>query len=354
MPGWSEIAPLQRLLKEVASLSKEPSDHGVRKAVTLAERMVGAEALFLKKNSMLEPIRIMAQRGNFSYLAHEYINEDWHPMYHADVARELAAAKLVYVGSARLTDNFPGLTLSPAQREILDEIAPGEIRETLKDYFWPRTFRKDVFLRGARRLPGALRSEMVRQLRVALIVPRSLATLRLEVPLGKADLEPRTYEPMLDALAEAPQTIGRLIELGQGRVQPVEVLGLLMGSGQVLPVTQAEPPADAARRFNRMFAAQARFEELNRGIALASPMLGTGIAASVVHLIVYLLLSQDRSVPVEALARAVWEPIAGRGEKLLHDGKPVETEEEALAVLRERTGAIAKEMLPLWEKLRVI
>jgi hypothetical protein len=307
---------------------------------------------------MFEAVRKTAERGEFTYLAHEYINASWHPMYHADVAAELADAKLTYVGAARLTENFPGLTLTPGQREILNETASPGIRETLKDYFWDRTFRKDVFVRGARRLPPARRDELLSAMRLALIVPRDKVSLQLEVPLGKADLEPRTYGPILDALAERPRTIGELLDLPniRERVKPVEVAGLLVASGQVMPVPYAEPPqgGEPARRFNQVYAGLARFEELNRYVALAAPALGTGVARTVVELIIYSVLAANPAATPEQLAQAIWAPIAARGEKLLKDGQAIESETETLAVLRERAGAVVENTIPEWRKLHVL
>ncbi|MBK7416385.1 MAG: methyltransferase regulatory domain-containing protein [Dechloromonas sp.] len=40
-----------------------------------------------------------------NYLAQEYLNEAWYPLYVTDVMRELAPAKLEYVASATLGDN---------------------------------------------------------------------------------------------------------------------------------------------------------------------------------------------------------------------------------------------------------
>ena len=48
-----------------------------------------------------------ANRSHGAYLAHEYLNEYWNALYHADVARDLSAAKLEFVGSAGFLRNVP-------------------------------------------------------------------------------------------------------------------------------------------------------------------------------------------------------------------------------------------------------
>ena len=356
LPGWTEGIALQRLLKELAALAPDRSDRSIRRAIAIVERMHGAESPVLQNNGMFESVRKLTELGDFSYLAHEYINEEWHPMFHADVARELATAKLAYAGSARLTDNFPALTLTAAQRDILDEIAAPEVRETLSDFFCPRSFRKDVFIRGARQLSAVRREQLLGALRLALVIPRENVSLQLQVPAGKADLSPATYEPVFDALQEGPQPIARLMEVSGSRASTVELAGVLVGSSQVLPALDPDKVTDPdpARRFNRVFADEGRLETPKRAMALAAPLLGGGIITTGVELIVSRAVAADPSVSVDALARAVWASIVARGEKLLKDGEPVAGEEESLALLRERTGLILEKGVPIWRSLGIL
>src|SRR2546421_5573004 len=85
-----------------------------------------------------------------SYLAHEYLNAHWKPLYRADVSRALTSAKLRYVGSASLLRNFENFLLTQQQISLLNEMATAEIRELLKDFSVEHMLNQDVYVRGAR------------------------------------------------------------------------------------------------------------------------------------------------------------------------------------------------------------
>ena len=74
------------------------------------------------ENEVVDRIIGLRNRGRISYLAHEYLNDHWHPMYHADVAREMSAAKLFYAGSADLLSNFQQFLVTPKQLELIDSL----------------------------------------------------------------------------------------------------------------------------------------------------------------------------------------------------------------------------------------
>ena len=85
------------------------------------------------------------------------MNDFWAPCFHADVAAALADAKLEWVASANLMENFPDLTLTPEQRAVTQRFDDPLLRELIKDMCLERSLRHDVFVRGARRMNPAMR-----------------------------------------------------------------------------------------------------------------------------------------------------------------------------------------------------
>ena len=100
-------------MREAAGGLASRSDRQAEEGLKLVRRCSAAEALQLIRSpwamSLLERIGGMPA----PYLAHEYMNDAWAPCFHADVAAALAEAKLEWVASANLIENFPDLTLSP-------------------------------------------------------------------------------------------------------------------------------------------------------------------------------------------------------------------------------------------------
>lgn len=59
-------------------------------------------------------------RSPSDYLAHEFLNETWEPLYSIDVAQEMLKAELTYLGSATLVDNHEALVIDSSAAEVID------------------------------------------------------------------------------------------------------------------------------------------------------------------------------------------------------------------------------------------
>jgi SAM-dependent methyltransferase len=356
MPGWTAALPLQRLLYEHATLVAERSDRRMERAIAFAQELRRADLRYELGNAFLDEISGLLGRRETRYLVHEYLNAGWEPLYFTDVARELAEAKLEFAGSAHLVENFVDLTLAPKQIELLNQVVAQDVREMLKDFCVNRRFRKDVFVRGARRLSALARQEQLRSTRLALQVPRPDAVLKLDVPRGEASLDPAVYTPILDALADGPRSIAELLELAhrvKSDTTAMEILGVLAGSGQVAPLVDGEVASGPAQRFNRAIAAGAELEELHRGLALAAPALGSGIVVNSVALLVHGAAAAGIRGEKELTDR-VQAILRKRGDTLLREGRPIDDEAENRRLIAEQVALTRQKLFPLWRRLGIL
>ena len=156
LPGWTRTLPLQRLLLEHANCNPVPRVAQLEQARDLARKLAEAGAAFLDGSKQLDYRMASLARDKAGYLAHEYLNSGWEPLYHADVAGDLAAAGLDFVGSADLALAFEADYLTAQQQALLAGIADPRWRETMRDYLLNTSFREDVYVRGARSM-GAQR-----------------------------------------------------------------------------------------------------------------------------------------------------------------------------------------------------
>ena len=69
------------------------------------------------------------------------MNASWRPCFHADVADAFADAKLEWVASANLLENFDRLTLSDTERAMRDRFDDHAMRELIKDLCLARGLR---------------------------------------------------------------------------------------------------------------------------------------------------------------------------------------------------------------------
>ena len=285
----------------------------------LVEKLVAADARHLLPSTwraLLMGEMGVARQG---YLLHEFLTEHWRPAFFADVASALAGARCDYVGSATLDENFPGMTLTPDQQALWHAAPEGEARELVKDLCVPRAFRRDVFVRGLRRVHRDLATDgLVLAGATGSTEPRKLST-----QAGEATLPPAIIDPMRAALAAGPQSIGALRALpGCGGVTPTEALAMLVGSGAALPLWR-QPGADpgwdaaaaAARRLNAV--AARRLAPHGMGgtarLALATPALGGGLPVESLELAVAPLMAEmppgpDGAIDLPALIRRLVPP----------------------------------------------
>jgi Predicted methyltransferase regulatory domain len=357
MPGWASCLPVQRLLYDVAEHGRERSDGKMRRAVGVLSRLKDAEAAALRDNYFVKEILRSAAVDRNAYLVHEYLNASWQPQYHADVARDLAAAKLSYVGSGDLLSNYVEFMLSPAQREIVDQARSQTLRETLFDVCVNRRFRQDVFIRGRRSMSPARQADLLKQLTLTLTVPRSEFRYKLRIPAGEAEFSQASFGPIADALAERPRKVGELLELVSSRTargMPAgEIVVTLLGSKQAIPVRDDPAAADqsAADRLNKILLDRIEAFDPNSEIGLAVAALGTGVKCNFSEALILRasLLGAD-DVVEHAVAEAM-QVIAARGEKVLDDNKAVATEAAAQDIVRNRVRQITADRLAIWQKL---
>jgi hypothetical protein len=181
--------------------------------------------------------------------------------------------------------------MSGPQRAVHDRFEDPLMRELVKDMCSARTLRHDLYVRGARRLSPAARDAALRQVRLALAVPPEKVRLEVQVAVGKAELAEAFYRPVTEMLARGPASVGALLKAPgavASRENPAELAGLLVGTRQAMVVARPDaPPTAAALRLNQAIAERLGVTEtINRGAALASPMLGGGLPSSAVELFV--------------------------------------------------------------------
>ncbi len=355
-PGWTPMMPLQRLLYEYSGLVHDRSDRQVKAALDFAEtlhkagaRILGDEAMFAKLRGETKTQSAIDQSV---YLAHEYLNGSWQPLYHVDVARELGEAKLTYAGSATLFENYPDLALTPDQRKALEGIGVPSLRETFKDYCVGRPFRRDVFVRGARRISVAHRDAILADMAMALTMPRADARTTIQVPLGEATLEARHYEPIFDALAEGPRRIGDLMALPEvrkagGNLTAVEIAGMLTGSSQAIPIPEPQEamvPLASVLSHNRAAAAELATSEGRKSSAFAASLGGAGLHVSTMEALLYDGLCNGVPEEEEALVRHAMMRLAA----------PENADATSRAAIADSLGWCLRNSLPVWRKLGVI
>lgn len=352
LPGLAQVAPLQRLLNDHASLGAGERVEKVRRSMEFALRLQQAGARFFAASPLATARLADMGRHDPHYLAHEYYNANWSPFYHADVARELAQAKLAFAGSASLIDNFEQFALKPEVAKIVAEISERAMAETIKDFARNQTFRRDVYTRGAPKVSPPQLEATLAHTRFALIRPRYACRLQSKTPAGEVTLRPETYAPVLDALARAPMTFEELSRAPEcAKLERVRLRQAVFGMtalGNVLPALPAageDERRERTERFNRAIL-RAPVTSASDTI-LASPVLGAGLHVNLIDRL-FLAAPRDEAKAIAA-ARAA---IAASGFKLRKGTQTLESALEIEAHVKERARFFFADFLPFLRSLR--
>lgn len=351
LPGWTRSLPLQRLLLEHAACNPVPRVQQLEQARHLAQELAKAGAAFFDGNRQLAHRMASLSGDKAGYLAHEYLNSGWEPLYHADVAGELAGAELDFIGSADLSRAFDNDYLTAQQQALLAGIPDARWRETVRDYLLNTSFREDVYVRGARRMSAERQAKWLARLGLALTsVPASIAA-----PDGADAVAMRQ---MLGALATGPKTLAGLASMPGASLQSVARLAArLSAAGHAACYFLGSEAVDAApaRRLNQAIAEQSTLGDHYQ--ALASPKLGGGLRSGLAQRLVYQCLAQEPAAAqpdAEVISRRVAALLRGHFAACVPDSPA----EAALHALREglpRTvAAILAQRLPIWRSLRML
>jgi SAM-dependent methyltransferase len=361
MPGWAPFAPMRHLMNEFANTMCAPgagSVGRVEQAIGFAEKLLATGPAYAKANASV-PERLKAIKAQpAQYLAHEYFNRDWHPMHFADVAGLLHEAKLEFGCSAHLFDHLPNLNLTSAQQALLAELPNRDLRETARDFMLNTQFRRDYWIKGARQLTALERGEALRAQRLVLVRPREDVGPSIACPVGKAELSPSIYGPVLDQLSDQqPRAMGAIVDelagkgLAAGAV--AEALMLLCGTGAVAPAQDDATARQLRPRTTALNTELCRRARSNGEVgSLASPLTGGGFAVPRFSQI-FLLGLQGGAKAAADMATYAWQVLEGQAQRITVEGVLLETAEQNLAELERRAKIFVDKELPLLRSIQI-
>jgi SAM-dependent methyltransferase len=357
LPGWNSVAPMQRMIRSLALLQHGRSDDRVEAALRLVRVMAnrGAGAIPPEHLARLEA---KCRKGETAYVAHEYLNEHWHPCYQMDVAKALAGARLTFAASANIFDNYPDICVTKEQRELVDGTPP-DLRETMCDFFRERTFRRDIFVRGSRAIPERRLEGRLRESRLTAVVPGSALSRDIKVPLGEAALGEAFYEPALKLIAEGAPTLDEIfahVDSAKSTATAREAIGMLIGSKQAMPVIAANPPEGVRERVRCYNSAQIRLcsDQGKAHASLAGTAIGSAVTVQLIEMLAYAALADGIAPEPQAVVEDCWERLRTTGDQLAKEGRTIEDRAETIALLRESVPEVLSVALPMWRRIGAV
>jgi hypothetical protein len=359
LPGWAPSMPLRHLVKLHADFAAEATGMlaKLNEALTFAQRVIDSGASFFRGNpAVAERLKMMSKQDR-NYLAHEYFTHDWRVMPFSDMARWLDDAKLSFGCSADLIGHLDQICLSTEGQKLLAEIKHPILKESVRDYFINQQFRRDIFVKGPRRFAGMEQVEVLRSEAFVLTTHADEVPLKVRGPLGEATLNEQVYRPIIAAMAEDNYAAKKIEQLAAHDKlkslqvgQIVQSLLVLTGMGHTHPAQDVTSASQTRCNALNQYVLQ-RARNSAEVAFMASPVTGGAVYVPRFHQLFLLALQAGKKTAAEQ-ADFAWR--LNMGQRIIKDGKIVESAEENIAYLKDMADVFASKRLPILKALEVV
>jgi hypothetical protein len=361
LPGWAAAAPLRQLMKQHGSIISSPSavvTQRIDDALGFIERLFEVQPAYARNNALAVERFKGLKTQDRAYMVHEYMNHEWQPMYFAELAEWLEEAKLTYAAPIGLLDQQDSVNMLAAQNAFLADVTDPGFKETVRDYITGNQFRRDLWMRGMRRMTPLEQAEALRGHRFLLCVPRAEVELKLNAAQGEVTLQEAVYNPILDYLAD--HQIRKFTEI-ETAMQPkglvfgqvASALGVLAGIGVIAVAADEKVVAKARPATEKLNSVFVNMSRTRQDVPyLASPVTGTGIGANRLEQLMLLGRAKGAKTPAE-WANFAWSILESQGQSLVKEGQQLEGADANLAELNDRAIALEKR-LPVLKALGVV
>ena len=274
--GWLEAEPLRRIFRELPQGTGKGRFDAARAAIEAwlaAKDAPGAERIWNKLKDQPD-----------AYLAHELAPEHGTAIWFGDLAEALGRAKLGYACPAILAEQFDALFLPEDQAGFLRQAVAGGWGEIARDLVHKRTFRSDLFHRGAPKLSVGEMIGLLGAMPVARWSPAyQLGDFRPALGAPLRGVDPALLQKIDAALAQGPAKMAdcmAALEL-ESDVQAVQTCLVALLTGELIELrdtVETESATASAARFNSMAKRLLLSGSPLQG--LASPALGGPVPVS--------------------------------------------------------------------------
>lgn len=361
-PGWSSMVPIQHLMTEYATALEalgQPITERIEGSIAFTDKLFAANPHFVRANPAVIKEFEKLKQHNRHYLAHEYFNQNWLPMPFSTMAKWLSPTKLQYICSTNYADQIEVINLTAEQQALLHEITDPVFRQTVRDMMVNTRFRKDYWVKGARKLSPLEKAESLSNQSIMLIKDKADVSLKITGAAGEATLNEGVYKPLLEALSDhKAKSFAQLEQLlknkGINFTQILQSSMILCSMGVLSAVQDEAIVAKVKISTDKLNLALMHKSRSSAGIGyLASPVLGGGVSIGRFAQLFVLGLKEGKKTPQD-LAQYVWKILAIQGQRITKDGKTLETPEDNLAELTEQANAFNQKQAPVLRALQII
>lgn len=337
------------------------------------DELIDAEPVYAKIAPGFKSYFDRMKKHDAHYIAHEYLNLDWDLMYFADVAELCQSAKLEFAMTAIPIEIKASMFLPEKAQKFLKTVGNSIVREQLQDYFINRQFRKDIFIRGLRRISQTEVYDKILSTRYVLNKPAADVPLKVNVHQGELTLTEDIYRPLLEYLEKdnfRPKDLREFFLSNKFEAGALlEAITVLVHAGHVMPCQSDSVVKQVKKSCERLNAYICEKSNFSATINfLASPLTGYGVDVGRFNQI-FLAQYKAGNKTSDKLADAAWKIISRNGERMIVEDKQkletkdgqlsnprkfLETPEENLAHMKTLAEEFLSKRLPTFKALLLL
>jgi SAM-dependent methyltransferase len=364
MPGWAHLQPIRGILRQYAALRSGDSLERVRDAARYLTYLRDRQARYFVDNPAAAASVDALLGQDVRYLAHEYLNEHWTPLYFNEVASMFARAGLSFAGSLPVHTNFWDLCVRPEFQDLFSTTSDRLVTEAHKDFCANTAFRWDLYARSPRplaALPDRLRE--ADDLHYRLARPGTRLPYQANLGVVTSTLQGPLYQSLVEWLADGGLPLSRVLEAARARGFADEEVVRAIDAGVATdlfdlarrPLRSGSLPTPGrpvvACDLNRAILKTGALG--GRAVALASRDTGTGHAIGDLEAAILLELLEDDD-SADALAGRLDARLAEQGRSLLRQGEAVRDPAERRGLVEEACATFRATTLPQLVRLGIV
>ena len=359
LPGWAPVAPIRELLKLHDTYHTGGGiDERVKAAMNFVEEFIAAKPAYLELAPSFANRFKQLKKHDAHYVAHEYLNLDWDLMYFTDVVELFREYKLDFAATALPIEALDNLGLPDEAKTFLNKIANPLMREQARDYFVNRQFRKDLFVRGIRRLPLYESQRRILETRYVLQMPAADVPLKFATGTAEVNLSEEIYRPLLEFLQEdnfRPKTFTEYLQRHPEKKvgELFEAATFLVGGNRIMPCQSDATVKRVKKSCERLNAYICERSKVDESINfLASPLIGGGVNLNRVQQI-FLATYKGGERSADGLVKSAWDMMQRQGQRLVLNGEKVDDIDKNLAHLKSLAERFLSKELPVFKALQL-
>ncbi|WP_291031865.1 class I SAM-dependent methyltransferase [Helicobacter sp.] len=359
MPGWSPKSPTRELLglyKELNHSAEIDTQGLVKNTLAFFESFLETKPFYAEHSPQNKQMLEHLKSRDFTYVSHEYFNQNWDCFYFYQVAKMMEEAKCSFATEGKFLHYFDGYNFNADAIAFLSKIQNRIFKEQLKDYYLNQQFRRDIYIKGARRISQREAKERLSKTYFTLLMPITHFQEKMQFPLGEANLQKDLYQGVLKFLEKDNYKAKSLEEIMEACkidfLLASQVIFILAEQAMVLPVQPVSKELQERARAYNLGVLKKQGFSAESSLFIAAPRIASGILVSNVEQIVmraYLQGSKKETEFVNYVMRAFKENNQG----FMKDGKVLESEAENKAAIKE----VVKEFLekvPIYKVLGIL